>query len=211
MRLKLFYLLSLLVLCGTPGDAHPPKNIELAAEINCYYEIDQKVQNDIVAAYQAGTGKEKMDELFKLQALTFKTHIPILKAMIRKHGFPTFELVGEAASKNFFVMIQHADADPEFQRFCLKKARPFVKLKQISGLNFAYLTDRVSLNSGKPQIYGTQLEYDRAGNASSKSLKDPKNVNRRRTAVGLEPLEEYLKKATELHKKQNTKKAESGL
>lgn len=205
MKKKLLFGLGLLLLNWTICIAQAPRNAELAEKINRLFEIDQRVQNEIVAAFQNGAGKEKMDELYRIETETFETHIPILKEIIRKHGFPTFELVGKEASQNFFVMIQHADSDIRFQKFCLKKAKRFVKTKQVSTLNFAYLTDRVRINSGKPQIYGTQLDYDIEGKAFSKNLKDAKNVNRRRNSVGLEPLEEYLKKMTELHKKQNTK------
>ncbi len=205
IRNKLLFWLGILLLSGTIGAAQTPKNVELAAEITRLFEIDQRVQNSLVAAFQNGANKEKMDGLFKLQTETFKAHIPILKQIIRKHGFPAFELVGEEAARNFFTMVQHSDSDLEFQKSYLKKAKKFVRKKQFDARNFAFLTDRVNLNSGKPQIYGTQVTYDQAGKAIPKNLKDAENVNKNRAAVGLEPIEEYLNKMTELHKLQNKK------
>ncbi len=67
-----------------------------------------------------------------------------------------------------------------------------------SAHNYAYLLDRVNINSGLAQVYGTQLEY-KDGKAVAKKLANPKEVNKRRTAVGLEPLEEYLQKMTQLN------------
>lgn len=59
--------------------------------------------------------------------------------------------------------------------------------------NLAYLTDRVYLAEGKPQIYGTQVSYDDVqGKASPMRLEDPAGVNARRAKIGLEPIEEYL-------------------
>lgn len=193
----------LLVVSGSAIAAQTAENPKLKMEIDRLYEIDQKVQNDIISASQNGAGKERIDELIKRQLETFKTHVPILKEIVQKHGFPTVDMVGEQSSTNFSVLIQHADSDVKFQRQCLKIQEKFVKKKQVSPKLFAFLTDRVNINSGKQQIYGTQLTYDADGKAIPKSLKDPKNVNKRRASLWLEPIEDQLKRATDLHKMQN--------
>jgi hypothetical protein len=180
-------------------------NQQLADKINKMYELDQSVQTDIMTAAQNGASKEKLDELYKIKSDTFKKHIPILKKIIAENGYPTYDLIGKEAGDKFFTMIQHCDSDLPFQKKMLKTIEKFVKKKQASGKSFAYLTDRIKINSGKPQIYGTQISYDENGNAFSKKLKDPKNVNKRRMEVGLEPLEDYLKMATEFHQKTNKK------
>ncbi|HRH41248.1 MAG TPA: hypothetical protein PKY82_06345 [Pyrinomonadaceae bacterium] len=179
-------------------------NQQLADKINKMYELDQSVQTDIMTAAQNGASKEKLDELYKIKSDTFKNHIPILKQIIAENSFPTYDLVGKMAGDNFFTMIQHSDADLQFQKDCLKIIEKQVKKKQANACSFAYLTDRVNINSGKPQIYGTQLDY-KNDQAVSKNLKDPKNVNKRRIKLGLEPLEDYLKKATEFHQQMNKK------
>jgi hypothetical protein len=80
-----------------------------------------------------------------------------------------------------------------------------VKTKKADPKNFAYLTDRVNLNSDKPQIYGTQVTYqDRT--AIPKELAKPRAVNKRRKEVGLEPIEDYLKMMTEMHRQMNPQK-----
>mgnify|MGYP001331349733 CR=1 FL=1 len=179
-------------------------NQKLADEINKMYELDQSVQTDIMTAAQNGTSKEKIDELIKIQHETFKKHIPILKKIIAENGYPTYDLVGKDAGDKFFTMIQHSDADLKFQKETLKTIEKLVKKKQANARSFAFLTDRVNINYGKPQIYGSQLDY-KDGQAVSKNLKDPKNVNKRRAELGLGPLEDYLKKATEFHQKMNKK------
>jgi hypothetical protein len=57
----------------------------------------------------------------------------------------------------------------------------------------------VNLNSGKKQIYGTQVTYQNR-TAVPKSLKNPKSVNKRRKEAGLEPIEGYLQRMTEMHR-----------
>jgi hypothetical protein len=52
----------------------------------------------------------------------------------------------------------------------------------------AYLTDRVRVNQGLPQVYGTQMARDAKGRAIPEELEDAKHVDDRRAAVGLRPL-----------------------
>ncbi|MQA83904.1 MAG: hypothetical protein GEV03_04530 [Streptosporangiales bacterium] len=55
----------------------------------------------------------------------------------------------------------------------------------------AYLTDRVAINRGRRQTYGTQISCA-DGRAVTKPMVDPERVDERRRDVGLQPLEEYL-------------------
>lgn len=70
--------------------------------------------------------------------------------------------------------------------------------------SYGLLVDRVNLNTGKAQIYGTQLTYNiNTGQAYPKALDDSINVNQRRKSIGLEPIEEYLNETTEMHFEMN--------
>ena len=179
---------------------------ELATEINRLAKIDQQVQVDTMQAISSGANKEKIDELVKIQADTFKNHIPILKEIIKNHGYPTVSRVGKQASFNFWLMVQHADTDVKFQKLCLKLMKKHLKKKEVGGENYAYLTDRVNKNLGKKQVYGTQFEHNEKGVALfPKNLSDPKNVNKRRAEVGLNTIEEYISEYNEFINKINEK------
>jgi hypothetical protein len=56
---------------------------------------------------------------------------------------------------------------------------------------------------GGNQIYGTQVTYNSLGQAYPKSLADSTNVNKRRSEVGMEPIEEYLNMMTQMHFEMN--------
>jgi hypothetical protein len=179
---------------------------ELAAEIDRLAKIDQQVQIDTMQAITSKASEERVKELVKIQADTFKNHIPILKEIIRKYGYPTISLVGKQASFNFWLMVQHADTDVRFQKYCLKLMKKYLNTKEVSGENYAYLTDRVNKNSGKKQVYGTQFEHNEKGVAQfPKNLIDPKNVNKRRAKVGLNTLEEYISKYNDFIREINEK------
>jgi hypothetical protein len=75
-----------------------------------------------------------------------------------------------------------------------------VAVSNASSADFAYLTDRVRLNTGNHQLYGTQVTYNTDScQAYPKPLEQPGTVNERRKAMGLPPLEEYLNQLSESH------------
>ena len=136
----------------------------------------------------------------------FASHQPLLEKIIKQYGYPGFKQVGKKSSDNFWLLVQHADAHPDFQRQVLKLMRAEVKRKNANPIFYAYLTDRVAVNANQPEEYGTQVKYEGSGlgKAVPKSLRDPQNVNKRRAAIGMESLESYLDSSTKLHIQMNT-------
>ncbi|TGD78450.1 DUF6624 domain-containing protein [Hymenobacter wooponensis] len=146
--------------------------------------------------------------LVQVEADNFARHQPILEKIVRQVGYPGFQQVGEKSSNNFWLLVQHADAHPDFQRQVLQLMLPEVKRKNANPVNYAYLTDRVAINSAQPEEYGTQVVYQGPGIgvAAPKSLRDPKNVDKRRAAIGMEPLNNYLNMMTKMHEEMNRPK-----
>lgn len=114
-----------------------------------------------------------------------------LDEILDEHGWPAFDLVGEDGEDAAWAIAQHADHDVELQRRALDLLRDAVAAGQGSPGNLAYLTDRVALNSGESQTYGTQAGCD-GPTAAPAPLEDPDGVDERRAEVGLPPLAEYL-------------------
>lgn len=76
-----------------------------------------------------------------------------------------------------------------------------------SSSSYGLLVDRVNLNTGKAQIYGTQVTYNmNTGQAYPKKMEDSVNVNERRISIGLEPIEDYLNDMSEMHFEMNKEK-----
>lgn len=147
-------------------------------------------------------------DLVQVEKDNFARHQPILEKIVRRYGYPGFRQVGSKSADNFWLLVQHADAHPDFQRRVLKLMLAEVKRKNASPSNYAYLSDRVATNTGQPEEYGTQVEYKGPGlgKAVPKSLRDPAHVNQRRAAIGMEPLENYLGMMTQTHIDMNTPK-----
>jgi len=115
-----------------------------------------------------------------------------LREVIQKFGFPTISLVGKAASYRAWRLTQHADNCLDFQREVLRILLELRK-EEVLPANVAYLWDRVAINGGGSQRYGTQFEFDKeSGKAQPLRLEDESRVNQWRKEVGLDPLEETL-------------------
>jgi hypothetical protein len=113
-----------------------------------------------------------------------------LQKVIEKQGWPIHDLVAEDGAHAAWLLVQHADADPDFQARCLKlmKACP---IQQVAQVDIAYLEDRTRTARGEPQLYGTQVEF-KEGQWSVKPVVDRQKLDERRASVGLPPINEYL-------------------
>jgi len=114
------------------------------------------------------------------------------KEIVEEIGYPTISKVGKEASYNFWILVQHADHDKEFQKYCLGLMREIFK-EDIEQSNIAYLEDRVRLGEGRPLLYGTQYRIDKdTDEMIILPIEDEENVDKRRAEVGLPPLKEYV-------------------
>jgi hypothetical protein len=118
-----------------------------------------------------------------------------LSTIIDEFGFPTLELVGRDAMRGVFLIIQHADRDPAWQKAQLPFVEAAVEAGDMDGQDYAYLYDRIQVNSGLPQRYGTQFARVDLGSgvAELAETEDPDNLDARRRSMGLMPIEMYRK------------------
>ena len=169
---------------------------ELATELKRMAEMDQ------IAAYipQGKYKKYSSIEWNEFKDSVYKTHEKRLQEIFEENGFIGFDLAGEEGSNNFWLMTQHSDHNPRFQDEVLKKMKIEVENMNADPGNYGLLVDRVKLNYGLGQVYGTQVEFNKnTGQAFSKKIMDSVNVNKRRKSIGLEPLEVYLNSMSEIH------------
>jgi hypothetical protein len=114
-----------------------------------------------------------------------------LRAVVAEHGWPGRDLVGADGAQAAWLLCQHATGDVEFQRRCLDLLAEAVAVGQAESRHLAYLTDRVLVMQGRPQVYGTQ--YRRSGDSElgPHPIEEADSVDERRAKVGLGPLAEY--------------------
>jgi hypothetical protein len=110
-------------------------------------------------------------------------------------GWPTRSRVGSDGCRAAWIVAQNAISRPAFQRRCLALLREAVARGDAPALHAAYLEDRIRFNEGRPERYGTCLDWVEGGRLSPGELEDQENVDQRRRAVGLPPLAEGRRKA----------------
>jgi hypothetical protein len=116
-----------------------------------------------------------------------------LAEIFDEHGWPGWSLVGEDGSTAAWAIAQHADLDLAFQERALDLLQAAVDAGDASGGDLAYLTDRVLVAKGEPQLYGTQWGSAADGTPEPRTpIADAANVDARRAAAGLSTLAEYL-------------------
>lgn len=138
-----------------------------------------------------GNVSREVDELWNLIAFIDSINLKAVEGMIEQYGWLTEEEVGHKASSGLWLVIQHASLE-EQERY-LPMVHEAVMAGKSKGSNYAMLIDRIKIERGEKQIYGSQVAEDQAsGSYRLLLLEDPANVNERRKALGLIPIESYL-------------------
>ncbi|MGN6213990.1 DUF6624 domain-containing protein [Parafilimonas sp.] len=157
---------------------------EIAEKIIELQNADLALRDKLIQSGQLSDGyNEEMKELHNRNAI-------ILNEIIDQIGYPAITKVGKAASEAAWLVIQHAIGQPGFMKKCVKLLEVVVSENKAHAKNLAYLTDRVAVLEGKPQLYGTQFDWDKNGELSPELFDDLIKVNQRRRSIGLNSLEE---------------------
>jgi hypothetical protein len=113
-----------------------------------------------------------------------------IQALIAKYGWMGKSFIGDQNSV-LFLVIQHADSAIQEKYFPMLKQS--VEEGESRKSDFALMQDRILMRRGKKQVYGSQVIKDAKGDWVFYSIEDEKNVNLRRSSMGLQPMEEYAK------------------
>ncbi|NOY66327.1 MAG: hypothetical protein GXP13_02820 [Gammaproteobacteria bacterium] len=114
-----------------------------------------------------------------------------LDKIVSMHGWPTISKVGIEGTRLAWLLAQHAICTPDLQRKFYKLLSEATDNGDAPKKQIALLTDRIRFNEGKPQIYGTVLDWNALGEFTCE-VEDPDNVNELRKAVGMPPFEQSI-------------------
>jgi len=185
---------------------------ELRHQLLARRERDQEVRRRPVT-FQTGPRGEMPDEarafMDELQEVD-RENTEWLKSIVRARGWPGRSVVGADAARAAWLLAQHADRDPAFQKECLALLEQAVEGGEAERSHAAYLTDRVLLAEGRSQRYGTQLTRSPTGEMMPRPIEDPEGVEDRRATVGLEPLSAYVERVRELDRRRHGEAARGG-
>lgn len=155
---------------------------------NLAREIKNNNPNDTIRLKEAYAEMRKVDSLVQIE----------VKQIYNKYGFPGEDRVGVVSCHNFWLLIQHCDSDPAFQEEVLESMLIEVNRENASGRDYAYLLDRVRVNSGEKQVYGTQMELSADSTSFiPKPLIEPEQLDERRKSMGLGEIKYYIETMNE--------------
>jgi len=167
---------------------------DIISHLDVIYDEDQdesiRFQIEDISARQ-GNDCDSVSALYKIMFERDSVHLIYVKKILEERGWLGPDKIGIQGNITLWLVIQHSGL--AVQEKYLPMMREAVKNRNAFARHLALLEDRVAIGQGKKQIYGSQLGYDSlTGNVYPLPLIDPDNVDKRRSDVGLDSLQEYL-------------------
>lgn len=120
------------------------------------------------------------------------TNASLLEACWDEIGWAGRDSVGEEGAAAAMLIVQHAISRPDLQRRALAMLVEAVEAGRANALDAAYLSDRIAVFEGRPQLFGSQFDWDEDGLLSPAPIEDEAGVDARRASVGLPPMAEVI-------------------
>ena len=160
-------------------------NQALIAELNGLKQRDNETREKLLKKERLyGSYDEEMQ----------RVHVENAKALNRivsVHGWPGVSMVGLEGCRAAWLIAQHSICTPALQRRFLEALEKASRAGEAPAKLVAFLSDRIRFNEGKPQVYGTVLDWNENGELGCE-VEDPGHVDELRASVGLPPFAESL-------------------
>jgi hypothetical protein len=206
MKKTLILLIVVLISCNSTKEISTIEKEKITSDLDYIFNIDQKYSKGTPSEYLIK--KLGLIEAWKIFTLERDSvglaNQQKIKKLNSKYGYLGFDKIGKEYSKKFWITIQHADNDIQFQQKMLKGLGKEIKKNNAEKSNYAMLEDRIAINLNQRQRFGSQLTYNKAGQAIPKNgLLDSLNVDDLRIKYNLPPFKEYYNMMTTLHFEMN--------
>ena len=115
-----------------------------------------------------------------------------MNELLAEYGWPKYSDVGDLAADAPLLVINHHESEA-FRMKYLDRIKEACLAGEGSCMEYAKIHDRILVNTDREQTYGMQFKFE-GGVLVPFPIEKPETVDRRRKAIGLEPLAEYLKR-----------------
>ena len=157
-------------------------NQGLCDELLAMQKEDFRVREELLKAGLLGEGYQpRMEAVHRKNAAR-------LREIVGHHGWPGRALVGDDGARAAWLVLQHAIGEPDLQRGYLPLLQKAAAEGDVPAWQPAYLIDRICFYEGRPQVYGTQWDWNDEGVISLWHVVDPQSLDELRRSVGLPPL-----------------------
>ncbi len=173
----------------------------LIEELGGMGAVDQAARVNFLAVRKTASPEDRqaLDAVWaEYYAPIDRRHTERLKVLLAGRGWFTPEEVGGRAADGAFNIVSHSP-DLAFQKEALAKMELLVGSGEVPS-GYANLYDRVAVQEGRPQRYATQKARCVDGrHAVPDGVEAPAELDRRRAALGLDPMEAYLKRMDSIY------------
>ena len=165
-------------------------NEQLRTELLQMQANDRNTRRELIDAGTLYGAHLPKDWYHPRMAAIHRNNSTRMQAIIVECGWPGRSLVDDDGNEAAWQIVQHAILNPTLQQNALPLLEQAVQTGEAAAWQWAMLTDRVLMEAGQPQIYGSIHVGSEDGTLVPWPITDPDQVNVRRQAVGLPPLEE---------------------
>ena len=177
-----------------------PSNPDLSAFIDSLKDEDQHWRNRLTKKRNGEIDTLSEPRLINEVNKADKRHYPLIIKVFLDYGYPSQSLVGDASAHNYWLLVQHQDHQTQFQEKILIAMKGLLDGGLVSLTDYAYLVDRVNINKGEKQVYGTQMELNSEKTSYiCKPVLEPDSLDARRKSMGLPPIDFYINSMNELY------------
>ncbi len=117
-------------------------------------------------------------------------NLAAVEQILEKCGMPSIQTAGDKGMSAIWLVIQHASAEKRKQYFPMLLEAS--KKGDLERQDIALMQDRMLMDDGQPQLYGSQITMNEDGEYELYDLKNPEGVDARRQIMGMGPLSEYV-------------------
>jgi hypothetical protein len=108
-----------------------------------------------------------------------------LASYVAEFGFPRISREGAEVCAAACKLVLRSISRPGFQRDCLVLMREGLDQGEVPANYVALLEDRIRYFEGRPQLYGTNVDWDSAGRRVITPVEEGASLNQRRAFMGL--------------------------
>jgi hypothetical protein len=169
--------------CGTGRSDAEVGNPNLRSELLAMVAADQALRDDL-------SPERMQDTAFVMEVLqSQERNSERMREILGEYGWPDPDLVGADGAEAAWLLVQHGGA--EIQERALELMRSSDE-PGVTAADIALLTDRILVERGLPQMYGSQFQFV-DDKLVQYPVDDPDSVDVRRAEVGLPPMAEYVR------------------
>ena len=185
-----------------PAEAMP---VRAYPESGAAVDPDSALRAELLAmgredqAVRTGLSPEMIaDTAFVRRLMRTDTALSVrLREMVETGGWPDARRVGADAVRAAFLVVQHTPFE-DFREAMLPHLERDVRAGVLEGQDYALMVDRIRRRQGQPQVYGSQYSLV-DGELVRDPVEDPQNLDRRRAALGMTPIDEYERMLSEYY------------